>query len=503
MKNRLAKFPLFFITIPAFFFLNSHNYYFGLLDWSLIWDDLLVYVSVPMVLFVLFRFVLGSWLKAAILVAWLLILFYFFYPIHRLLRSLPYVSIVVQYKILLPLILVCFIAFVYYLKKRKAAFTRHHVFLNLLFLALLFYEMAVTIHYRISGKVEAQDLADRNKQLLTSFLPCDTCLKPDIYFFIFDEYASDSILNDELNYSNAALRAYLREKGFYVVGQSRSNYNFTHLSLASELNLSYLKEMQGRSRYYTRDYLRGGYTVYRNELFKMMEKQGYRLQNFSIFDIEGHPTPVVKPFRTEQSAFLLDQTFLRRVRRDIGWNFRKAGDHALAPPGEEDIRTQDEDIKRISNTREGVMRTLGPGDSAVFVYAHFLLPHPPFYYDSNGTRLSRTASMYATSSKDYVQQLVYTNKFIIKPMVDSIFKLSSRPFIIILQGDHGYRNFPEGEELLEFYNLNAIYFHDRDYSYLYPQITSVNTFRVALNKYFNTNFPLLKDTSYYLIRNLE
>ena len=99
MKNRLEDVPLFFLTIPAFFILNSNNYYFGLLDWSLIQYELLFYVSVPFVLYLLLRFILGSWRKGAILIAWLLVLFYFYFPLHRLLKSVPYLNTVAQYKV--------------------------------------------------------------------------------------------------------------------------------------------------------------------------------------------------------------------------------------------------------------------------------------------------------------------------------------------------------------------------------------------------------------------
>ncbi|MDQ3277751.1 MAG: hypothetical protein M3Q06_05465, partial [Bacteroidota bacterium] len=50
-----------------------------------------------------------------------------------------------------------------------------------------------------------------------------------------------------------------------------------------------------------------------------------------------------------------------------------------------------------------------------------------------------------------------------------------------------------------FRNLNAYYFSDKDYGMLYDSISPVNTFRVVLNKYFSQSFPLLKDSSFYLV----
>ncbi len=44
--------------------------------------------------------------------------------------------------------------------------------------------------------------------------------------------------------------------------------------------------------------------------------------------------------------------------------------------------------------------------------------------------------------------------------------------------------------------LNAIYFSDGDYEMLYPTMSPVNTFRIILNKWFGTQYPLLADHSY-------
>jgi hypothetical protein len=47
-----------------------------------------------------------------------------------------------------------------------------------------------------------------------------------------------------------------------------------------------------------------------------------------------------------------------------------------------------------------------------------------------------------------------------------------------------------------FANLNAIHMPGMNSNGLYPDISSVNTFRVIFNNYFGTNYKLLDDRSY-------
>ena len=45
--------------------------------------------------------------------------------------------------------------------------------------------------------------------------------------------------------------------------------------------------------------------------------------------------------------------------------------------------------------------------------------------------------------------------------------------------------------------LNAYYLPDGGEEVLYPSISPVNTFRLILNYYFGTSYPLLDDTAYH------
>src|SRR5690606_9774336 len=63
---------------------------------------------------------------------------------------------------------------------------------------------------------------------------------PDIYYVIMDGYARSDTLKRDYGYDNSQFEGFLKEKGFHVIEDSRSNYRWTFLSLASSLNMEHL-----------------------------------------------------------------------------------------------------------------------------------------------------------------------------------------------------------------------------------------------------------------------
>ena len=69
--------------------------------------------------------------------------------------------------------------------------------------------------------------------------------------------------------------------------------------------------------------------------------------------------------------------------------------------------------------------------------------------------------------------------------------------IIIVQSDHGLLDLDPSRTQDAFRNYSAFYFPDKNYSQLYRGMSNINTFRIVLNKYFDQQLPLLKDSSIY------
>ncbi len=500
VKTNILQSPLYLLTVPLIFILNAANHYYNLLNWSLIVTPLLLYIIAFIPIYFIVARIFHSREKGAVYTIYLLFIFYFFAPFHQWIKELLGDQLV-RYIILLPLLLITLIGLFIYLKKSKTSFQKLLYFLNrLLILLVVAGLLELTYNFFLNTNLK-NDQADPQKILSSSYKPCPNCSKPDIYYILLDGYTNSKTLKNEFNYDNSEIDHSLSEKGFNIVTESRSNYNFTHMSMASIFNLNYLHHLNNEKIFYTKEFLQSYYTMYHNEWCTILKKEGYQIKNYSIFPIEDAPQQVT-PFLTELSyRSVPGQTFFNKVNRDIGWQFASYFNST------DEIKLYERNyittnLKRIEETFNGLLKesTLKE-NSPRFIYAHFVLPHEIFYFDSTGKRLPELyTARTRLNKKDYVNQVAYTNKFIITPLVDSILKNNSRPAIIIFQGDHGYRNYPAEKMQLEFENFNAQYFPGKNYDLFEKSTTSVNTFRIVLSTFFNQQLPLLKDSTINLMK---
>jgi hypothetical protein len=85
----------------------------------------------------------------------------------------------------------------------------------------------------------------------------------------------------------------------------------------------------------------------------------------------------------------------------------------------------------------------------------------------------------------------------ILPILHEVIAQSEKPPVIILMGDHGppATKFTSAETRMK--NLEAYFVNTDTKLKLYDSITPVNSFRIIMNQYFGSDYPLLTDVSYY------
>ena len=132
-------------------------------------------------------------------------------------------------------------------------------------------------------------------------------------------------------------------------------------------------------------------------------------------------------------------------------------------------------------------------DLPQFIYAHFLLPHHPYLFDSTGHFVSFNA---ATMNREeaYLSYLKYANGKI-TDLVSKMIKADPAAIIVIMS-DHGYRDmvYTLGAKPYYFDNICAI----RNISLPASStitLSNVNFFRYFFNTYFGQQFTYLPDST--------
>ena len=145
------------------------------------------------------------------------------------------------------------------------------------------------------------------------------------------------------------------------------------------------------------------------------------------------------------------------------------------------------------------LKQLPSREGKYFVFAHFVIPHPPFSFGVDGQWLE--INMNTATQKEienaYINQVIFVNREIIK-VIDVILKESKTPPVIIVQSDHGPPPDLTNDPVVRMPILNAYYLPGANQEEVfYPSISPANSFRVVLNQYFGTSLLLLKDESFF------
>jgi len=396
---------------------------------------------------------------------------------------------------------------------------------------ILYYQLSTTKYLIVNESSES--LASDN---MNSYKPEKL---PDIYYIIFDRYASPNTLKDHYGFDNSEFLSFLEKKGFYVAHKSRANYVKTAHSLASSLNMKYVnylnKEYGGKSEDWKPLYLMlTDYFVWR-----FLKERGYKYIhfgswwtpthknqnadlnfNFGSWWNHGDKKKYADLNTSVDSIFKLDQLFIEFpiefYRHTLIYQL------SMIFTDYENIEATDEqsDIKKVLGDRRLAARArilykfdrlveIPKLKSPTFVFAHMLIPHEPYAFDKDGSFPSKQELKSRGRDENYINQLIYTNTKI-EELVNKLLSKSKEKPIIIIQSDEG--PFPERyhnnakhfkwekatkKELRQKMGiLNAYYLPNVEKSLLYPSITPVNTFRLIFNLYFNTDFELLPDKSF-------
>jgi len=429
--------------------------------------------------------------KAAIITSTILILFFSYGHIYRLIQGWKIGNILIgRHRYLMIVLLILFALIVYFTVKAHKDLRNLTNFLNITAIVLLLIPIINIGIFKIETMNVEKDshIATAGEEVYKLESPDDY---PDIYYIILDGYASSNTLKEIYNYDNSELDNYLQKKGFFVASKSTSNYPNSFLSMASSLNMEYINYLSDKLGEESNDRTIPYNMIENNRVMNYLKARGYKIIHFSSgwgpTNYNQYADLNIEISYTRWSEFntLLIQT-------------------TMLEPFENKF-FQDVGRRRVINTFNGLAE-VSKMEGKKFIFSHIVCPHPPYLFDREGNAVPDKdfdMNNWGFEQKEYyLDQLIYINKEI-KKLIDNILIESENPPIIILQADHGPRNtfidgqYPTDDMFREgFRILNAIYIPGDNYELFYDSITPVNTFRLIFNTCFGENFQLLADKNY-------
>ncbi len=329
---------------------------------------------------------------------------------------------------------------------------------------------------------------------------------PDIWHLVFDRYASLETLDRVYNFDNKPFLSTLEDKGFSVAPGAAANYQRTAHSLASTLNMDYLGALTTHAGKISSDWMPVYEALHNHRMGRLFTQWGYSFHHFGSW---WNPTRYnrlasdnhnFRDMPESLRALIFQSLFGRLGSMDIiSWPY---------------VNGRNDQCKRI-HFQFDTLRELADKNEKKYVFAHILLPHPPFVVDAKGACKSLAQSVATSRTKNYTDQLVYANNQILQ-LIEHIRK-GKRPAIIILQSDEGPwpKRYAGNEHLIgrdvtgvKWKNasrrslrektqiLYAISGPNLPKNWLQPNETPINLYRRLLNNYYGLNLPMLPEKSF-------
>lgn len=191
----------------------------------------------------------------------------------------------------------------------------------------------------------------------------------DVYFVILDGFARADVVRDRFGVDMSTFVTMLEDAGFYVPSNSRSNYSQTFLAVSSMLNMNYLDELVHMVGEQSRDRRPLKFLIEHNALMAQASRAGMTVV-------------AIGSDYTATDAFPDVDLCICGYRDPHELHFAALG---LTPIGDLALDAWQSAARRRKalHSLDAIERQVArPGRKLVF--AHILLPHPPFVFDADG-----------------------------------------------------------------------------------------------------------------------
>jgi len=479
--------PILFSIFPILFLFSINQ---NEMDFQDIVLPSIIYVSIAFVIWIFLGFILKNRKKSALIVTLGVILFFSYGHILNLVQEIPLLEDWADGHIsrnLMILYGIIFVTGIFFLLKTKRMLDNATTIVNVITIGIVSFLIFNIASYEITNEISST----RELNSEPNFVSYDITNKPDIYHIILDGYGREDILKNNYNYDNSDFINSLNEREFIVPSKSNTNYFTTFLSTASMLEMEYVNYIADIRGIDSNDRSNPKYLIENNKVFKNFKANGYTIINvnsvygsFNNMELaDFNVCGINDDFANREFIVMLARTsILNPVYADF-----------FSLTTRDQILCAFEEIPKIRQQIEG----------PIFVFSHFVIPHPPYIFESNGElRNSEEFDLENWGDKQgYIAQIQFTNTKVLQT-IDKIKTNSDKPPVIIIHGDHGPSYVTpwdsEDENMVRERAgiLNAYYLPGSQVK-PYETITPVNTYRLIFKAYFNGTNDYLDDRIFY------
>jgi hypothetical protein len=357
-----------------------------------------------------------------------------------------------------------------------------------------------------AGGARTEAALDSSEAAVVSGVGAET-RRPDVYYIVLDRYANTETLDRLYSFDNRPFLDELERRGFTLAEDSWANYFRTAPSLLSTFSMEYLDGATLREEDQDPPTMA---PVHRRLQRQLPVPATFKALGYEYIHIGSWWYPTSRNVDADLELVLARHTEFGTAL------LRTTALMLLEPAGIADQEPETQERPEMARRHtlfafdrlaEAVRR---PGPT--FVFAHLLVPHPPYVFSADGSPVSDEERRARPREELYVDQLRWANQQLVALIDQMLAVPSGDEPIIILQADEGPypRRFQreradfdwlsaDPDEILEKYGiLNAMYLPgvDPEAAGIHPRLSPVNTFRIVFGQYFGADLPMLPDRVY-------
>lgn len=415
VKGWLGRLPLAgaAITILALLALWGSN--LNRLPMESAWPTLVAGGAIALAIAAIVRPLAGSWPRAG-LISGLVAIYIFYVP--ELLRLLPFRgrALLAEYLVMIGVL----VLIARRIPREREKLVDLSAKCNLICLLLV----GVTAAPLIFQLVSLEGPRRESQRALPDMQGKASAESPDVWHIIFDRYGGTDTLRTVYRFDNRPFMEELRRRGFAVQDHAFSNYQRTGHSIASTMNGTLLDPMIGPMQDQPNDWVPIYRSMRDNAALRFFDAQGYRTHFAGSWWEPTRFSPVA-----DESIELRAVPQLARLAIDtssIGAWLKALQIPYVDGRGDQCFRAVEKFRRLKQLARDGTRK---------YVFAHFLVPHPPFVLNADGSCRSLEEARRASRRDNYVAQIQFANREVLM-LVDAILA-GPRPAVIVIHGDEG------------------------------------------------------------------